>query len=421
MGAYDNPQQLLTANMLRQESARKYTGQLAKSFDAFVKERRLQADAAEKAIRSNQTASQNAYDKEYMEITGMANKLGIGDKAEASSMNARIKEQLVTIGIEMNNAIREAGPDASAMQISQIKLNAMDKMQGLKGFVDNIQAGYKEYLAAKDLPPGAEGEIDATYNSNLYNLYETWGDGKAGTVDFVYDANGWNISSFNENNEVNPNVGMLNAGQIINKATMDYSEGKTGKTVYFRSSVDPTSEIEGLLTDEFIAKLPDEFMITDEVSKPGKEEEKTKFVNGRPAGTTKVKTEQKSQNVSGFDTDALQTWFTTGKRNSAEGNEVFDANGPAIMDPFLRDPQLKSKMIWMYKNGKMKMDPTYIPDEQSAAFHTQKLNEDYLDALSGEMATLLVKKGFSNSGTEEAFSEVKNRQANAKESTIAPQ
>jgi len=419
MGAYDNPQQLLTANMLRQESARKYTGQLAKTFEAFAKERRLQADAAEKAIRTNQTAAQSAYDKEYMEITGMANKLGIGDKAEASSMNARIKEQLVTIGIEMNNSIREAGPDASAMQISQIKLNAMDKMQSLKGFVDNIQAGYKEYLASKNLPPGAEGEIDATYNSNLYNLYETWGDNKAGTVDFVYDANGWNLSSFDENNEVNPNVGIVNAGSMINKATMDYSEGKTGKTVYFRSSVDPTSEIEGLLTDEFIAKLPDEFMITDEVSKPGKEEEKTKFVDLKPVGVTKVKTEQKYQNVSGFNTDALETWFTTGNRTSAEGNEIFDANGPAIMDPFLRDPQLKSKMLWMYKNGKMTMDPTYVPDEQSAAFHMEKLNEDYLKAVSGEMATLLVKKGFSNSKTKDAFD--KDTQANAQESTIAPQ
>ena len=419
MGAYENPQQLLTANMLRQESARKYTGQLAKSFEAFVKERRLQAETAEKAIRSNQTVAQAAYDKEYMEITGMANKLGISDKAEASSMNARIKEQLVTIGIEMNNAIREAGPDASAMQIGQIKLNAMDKMQGLKGFVDNIQAGYKEYLAAKQLPPGAEGEIDGTYNSNLYNLYESWGDGKAGTVDFIYDANGWNISSFNENNEVNPTVGMLNAGSMINKATMDYSEGKTGKTVYFRSSVDPSAEIEGLLTDEFIAKLPDEFMITDEVSKPGKEEEQTKFVKGKPAGTRKVKTQQKYQNVSGFNTDALETWFTTGNRTSAEGNEVFDANGPAIMEPFLRDPQIKSKMLWMYKNGKMTMDPTYVPDEESADFHTKQLNEDYLQAVSGEMSTLLVKKGFSNSGTKKSFDE--DRQANAQESTIAPQ
>jgi len=420
MGAYDNPQQLLTANMLRQESARKYTGQLAKTFEAFAKERRLQADAAEKAIRTNQTAAQSAYDKEYMEITGMANKLGIGDKAEASSMNARIKEQLVTIGIEMNNAIREAGPDASAMQISQIKLNAMDKMQSLKGFVDNIQAGYKEYLASKNLPPGAEGEIDATYNSNLYNLYETWGDNKAGTVDFVYDANGWNLSSFDENNDVNPNVGIVNAGSMINKATMDYSEGKTGKTVYFRSSVDPTSEIEGLLTDEFIAKLPDEFMITDEVSKPGKEEEKTKFVDLKPVGVTKVKTEQKYQNVSGFNTDALETWFTTGNRTSAEGNEIFDANGPAIMDPFLRDPQIKSKMLWMYKNGKMDVNPAAVPsNNESEDDFNKRLNKSYLQAVSGEMATLLVKKGFSNSKTKEAFGD--DTQANAQESTIAPQ
>ena len=234
MGAYDNPQQLLTANMLRQESARKYTWQLAKTFESFVKERKLQANAAEKAIRTNQTAAQSAYDKEYLEVTGMANKLGISDEAESSSMNNRIKEQLVIIGTEMNNAIRQAGPDASAMQVGQIRLAAMDKMQGLKGFVDNIQAGYKEYLAAKKLPPGAEGNIDSTYNSNLYNLYESWGDDKAGSVDFVFDANGWNLSSFNENNEVNPNVGIVNSTAMINKASTDYSEGKTGKTVYFR-------------------------------------------------------------------------------------------------------------------------------------------------------------------------------------------
>lgn len=419
MGAYDNPQQLLTANMLRQESARKYTGQLAKTFESFVKERKLQANAAEKAIRTNQTAAQSAYDKEYLEITGMANKLGISDEAESSSMNARIKEQLVIIGTEMNNAIRQAGPDASAMQVSQIRLAAMDKMQGLKGFVDNIQAGYKEYLAAKKLPPGAEGNIDSTYNSNLYNLYESWGDDKAGSVDFIFDANGWNLSSFGENNEVNPNVGIVNSTAMINKASTDYSEGKTGKTVYFRSSVDPTSEIEGLLTDEFIAKLPDEFMITDEMSKPGKVEEKTKFKDLKPVGTTKVRTEQKSQNVSGFDTDALTTWFTTGNRTTAEGNEVFDANGKAIMEPFLRDPDLKSKMIWMYQNGKMTMDPTFTPEgKENADFHTEKLNEDYLQAVSGEMSTLLVKKGFSNSKTKEAFGD--DTQANAEQSTIAP-
>ncbi len=73
----------------------------------------------------------------------------------------------------------------------------------------------------------------------------------------------------------------------------------------------------------------------------------------------------------------------------------------------------------MYKNGKMTLDPTYVPDEESAAFHMEKLNENYLQAVSGEMATLLVKKGFSNSKTKEAFGD--DTQANAEKSTIAPQ
>lgn len=161
-------------------------------------------------------------------------------------------------------------------------------------------------------------------------------------------------------------------------------------------------------------------MITDEVSKPGKEEEETIYAKGKPAGVQKVKTQQKYQNVSGFDTDALQTWFTTGNRNSAEGSEILDANGPAIMDPFLRDPQIKSKMLWMYKNGKMDVNPAAVPtNNESAEEFNKRLNKSYLQAVSGEMATLLVKKGFSNSKTKEAFGD--DTQANAKESTIAPQ
>ena len=87
------------------------------------------------------------------------------------------------------------------------------------------------------------------------------------------------------------------------------------------------------------------------------------------------------------------------------------------MEPFLRDPDLKSKMIWMYQNGKMTMDPTFTP-QSNADTHIEKLNEDYLKAVSGEMATLLVKKGFSNSKTKEAFGD--DTQDNAEQSTIAP-
>ena len=76
-------------------------------------------------------------------------------------------------------------------------------------------------------------------------------------------------------------------------------------------------------------------------------------------------------------------------------------------------------MIWMYQNGKMTMDPTFTPEgKEDADFHTEKLNEDYLQAVSGEMSTLLVKKGFSNSKTKDAFGD--DTQANAEQSTIAP-
>ena len=66
----------------------------------------------------------------------------------------------------------------------------------------------------------------------------------------------------------------------------------------------------------------------------------------------------------------------------------------------------------------MDVNPAEVPTDGSAEEFNKKLNKSYLQALSSEMATLLVKKGFSNSGTKESFGE--DTQANAQESTIAP-